>query len=326
MELTLKPNIPHLSHPIRYTDKLLLLGSCFTEHMSTRLTNHKFHTLQNPHGILFNPHSVATSIEDYLVNKQYDEKELFHLHENWHSWDHHSRFSGPDKTLVTQGINDSNKEAYLFLQEADWLIITLGSSFQYFLKENDKPVANNHRAPAQWFEKKLLATDSIVHLLKAALEKAFAQNADLKVLFTISPVRHIRDGVVENNRSKARLIDAVHTLCDEMEQCHYFPAYELVIDILRDYRFYDIDFVHPNYMATEYVWEQFVKSCIEPKAIPVMEQVKDIMIAKNHRPRFAGTEEHQKFLNSYRNKLNKLVTAHPYLNLQEELVYFSVEK
>jgi len=326
MELTLKPNIPSLSHPILYTDQLMLLGSCFTEHMSTRLAHHKFHTLQNPHGILFNPHSVAASIDDYLGNKQYDENELFYLHENWHSWDHHSRFSGPDKAAVMQGINASNQEAHAFLRQADWLIITLGSSFQYFLKENGRPVANNHRAPAQWFEKKLLAIDDIVHSLKAVLEKAFQNNAHLKVLFTISPVRHIRDGVVENNRSKARLIEAVHTLCDELIQCHYFPAYELVIDILRDYRFYDIDFVHPNYLATEYVWEQFVKACIDPKALPVMEQVKDIMIAKNHRPRFPGTEEHQKFLNSYRNKLTKLAQANPYLNLQEELTYFSAEK
>ncbi len=323
MELTLKPNIPSLPCPIRYTDRILLLGSCFTEHMSTRLAQHKFHTLQNPHGILFNPLSVASGIHNYLDNRQCVVDDLFYLHETWHSWDHHSRFSGIDQASVLESINASNTEAHFFLKDANWMMITLGSSFQYFLKDGNRPVANNHRAPAQWFEKKLLSIEEIVVSLKQATEQAFDVNPDLKILFTISPVRHIRDGVVENNRSKARLIEAVHTLCESMGNCHYFPAYELVIDILRDYRFYDIDFVHPNYLATEYVWEQFVKACINPAALPVMEAVKDIMTARNHRPRFPGTEEHQKFLKSYRGKVKQLLQQHPYLDLREELDYFS---
>jgi hypothetical protein len=322
MELTLKPKIPALQHPIRYTDNILLLGSCFTEHMSGRLAAHKFHTLQNPHGILFNPASVACSLATYLEPEDYPEASLFNLHETWNSWDHHSRFSGMDKQEVLRRIHASNKEAHGFMKDAGWLIITLGSSFQYYLKDGNRPVANNHRAPAQWFEKKLLDTASIIDSLSSVLSKVFERNPSLRVLFTISPVRHIRDGVVENNRSKARLIEAVHTLCETFAQCHYFPAYELVIDILRDYRFYDIDFVHPNYLATEYVWEQFVKACIDPAAVPVMEQVKDLMTAKGHRPRFPGTEEHRKFRASYLAKARQLAATHPYLDLCDELGYF----
>ncbi len=323
MELTLKPNIPRLPHPIRYTDKILLLGSCFTEHMSGRLAAHKFQTMQNPHGILFNPLSVAQSLENYLDEKEYPKEGLFLLNETWNSWDHHSHFSGMDRAEVLARINVSNTEASGFMKQADWLIITLGSSYQYFLKESGKPVANNHRAPAQWFERRLLSIESIIESLSTALSKAFQQNGELRVLLTISPVRHIRDGVVENNRSKARLIEAVHSLCESFERVYYFPAYELVIDILRDYRFYDIDFVHPNYLATEYVWEQFVKACIDPKAMPVMSAVKEIVTAKNHRPRFPGTTEHRKFLVSYKEKVEQLLAEHGYLNLGEELEYFT---
>ena len=324
MQLTLQPNIPALPKPISYTDRILLVGSCFTEHISGRLEQHRFHTLQNPHGILFNPLSVASSLESYATAKTYAEQDLFFLHDTWNSWDHHSRFSGTDITATVNGINESQAAAHAFIREADWLIITLGSAFQYYLKEQDRPVANNHRAPAQWFEKRLLGIDFITDALQQLLHKLFRQNEQLQVLFTISPVRHIRDGVVDNNRSKARLLEAVHTVCESAaERCHYFPAYELVIDILRDYRFYDIDFVHPNYLATEYVWEQFVKACIAPAAVPVMEQVKDIVTARNHRPRFPGTDGHRKFMASYADKARQLAAQHPYLDMGDLLNYFT---
>ncbi len=323
MKFQLPINIPPLPQPIRYTDKLLLTGSCFTEHIAGRLAAHKFQILQNPHGILFNPLSVASSLISYAEEHQYAESDLFYLNELWGSWAHHTRFSHLDKAATLEGINASQREASAFIQQADWVIITLGSAFQYFLKEGAYPVANNHRAPAAWFEKRLLTTTQIIESLKAAFDAVNAVNPAAKFLFTISPVRHIRDGVTENNRSKARLIEAVHSICEDLESCHYFPAYEIVIDILRDYRFYDIDLVHPNYAATEAVWEAFTKSCIAPEALPVMEQVKEIVTAKSHRPRFPQTEAHQKFLKAYAAKTAALAAAHPYLNLADEAAYFN---
>jgi hypothetical protein len=201
-------------------------------------------------------------------------------------------------------------------------MITLGSAFQYFHKERGQGVANNHRAPAGWFEKRLLSIEDITEVMRDALDALFGLNPHVRVLFTISPVRHARDGVVANNRSKARLIEAVHSLCDSDSKCHYFPAYELVIDVLRDYRYYDSDLVHPNYAATEGVWEEFVKACIAPEALPVMEQVKDIMIARGHRPRFPETEGHRKFMGVYAEKVRGLMEAAPYLDLGAELAYF----
>ncbi len=299
-------DIQPLSRPVLYTDKILLIGSCFTEHIAERLQQHKFQVLQNPHGILFNPLSVAHSLDAYMDGRAYRQDDLFHLNELWNSWDHHTRFSDVNADAALTNINDSQARAANFIGQADWVIITLGSAFQYYLKDSGKPVANNHRAPAQWFEKRLLEVEDITAALHHTMRKLAACNPYAQVLFTISPVRHIRDGVVDNNRSKARLIEAVHRLCGDHANVHYFPAYELVIDILRDYRFYDIDFVHPNYLATNFVWEQFVTSCISPSVYDVMQQVQDINTARAHRTRFAGTDAHRKFKESYAAKIRNL--------------------
>ena len=322
MQLTLSLDIPPVARPVTYTDNILLIGSCFTEHIYDRLAQHKFSVLSNPHGILFNPLSVAGSLDSYIEGRKYTVDELFLLNELWNSWDHHTRFSHINASDALEGINQSQQAATDFVRKADWIIITLGSSFQYYLKEKGKPVANNHRAPAQWFEKRLLGMEEIIAALSNTLDKLYAANPFVQVLFTISPVRHIRDGVVDNNRSKARLIEAVHSLCISYEKAHYFPAYELVIDILRDYRFYDIDFVHPNYMATTYVWEHFVKACISPAVYDVMQQVLEIVTARSHRSRFPETNAHKKFKESYVAKTNALMDKYPYLDLSDELRYF----
>jgi hypothetical protein len=323
MQLILELDIPQLPQPIQHTHKILLIGSCFTENISERLITNKFKVLSNPHGILFNPLSVAYSINSYLNNKEYTKNDLFQLNELWNSWDHHTRFSHTDADTALHGINQSQGESSSFIREADWVVITLGSAFQYYLTENNKPVANNHRAPAQWFEKKLLEIEDIKEALSETLNRLYAVNPGIQVLFTISPVRHIRDGVVDNNRSKARLIEVVHNLCATYAQAHYFPAYELIIDILRDYRYYDIDFVHPNYLATSFVWEQFIKACIAEPARHSMKLVQDIATARSHRTRFPDTEAHRKFKSSYLQKIKDLKQQFPFLNMEEELKYFS---
>lgn len=322
MKLTLDLRIPPLARPVRYQDGILLTGSCFTEHMSDQLGRHRFRVCSNPNGILFNPLSVADSLQGYLDGRQYGPDELFLLNELWNSWDHHTRFSHIHREAALAGINAAQAEASAFIRQAGWVVITLGSAFQYYLKDSGRPVANNHRAPGQWFEKRLLDISLITDRLAAVLDRLFEANPSVQVLFTISPVRHIRDGVVDNNRSKARLLEAVHSLCERFEKAHYFPAYEIVIDILRDYRYYDIDFVHPNYLATQYVWECFAESCIDPEALPLMEQVRSITTARSHRPRFPETEAHRQFLQAQAEKTRQLMTQAPYLDLREELAFF----
>jgi hypothetical protein len=323
MNLMLEVQINSPEQKINYHDPIMLVGSCFTEHIGNNLQELKFRTLQNPNGILFDPHSVSANIVSYINNKQYTENDLFYLNELWQSWNHHSVFSNPNKEKCLQIINDSQTEAHQFLKKAKWLIITLGSSFSYRLKENNLPVANCHRAPAQWFNKYLMSIEEINSALDNCIHQLFQFNHDVRIVFTVSPVRHIRDGVIENNRSKARLIETIHHLVNKFDRLYYFPAYELVIDVLRDYRFYDIDMVHPNYQATEFVLEKFVKNYIHEKSSLIMEEIKQIIIARKHKAFHPSTDAHKQFLQNQLAKATNLKSKYPFLNLEDELTYFS---
>jgi GSCFA family len=323
MDFQLPLHIKPLPQPIRYTDYLMLMGSCFTEHIGGRLDELKFNTLQNPNGILFDPISVCNSLVSYIEQKEYNATDLFYLNELWQSWQHHSKFSGIDKMVVLNTINHCQQQAHFFLKKASWLIITLGSSFSYHLVENNMPVANCHRAPAQTFKKHLLGIEEIIGVLDNTIHRLFHFNPSLQIIFTISPVRHIRDGVVENNRSKARLLEVVHHLVNKFNRLHYFAAYELVIDVLRDYRFYDVDMVHPNYPATEFVFEKFTESCIDKDALESMKAIKQVVTAARHKAFEPATQAHQKFLQVHLEKTKNLQQQMPYLNFSKELDYFS---
>lgn len=306
---------------IQHQDKLLLVGSCFTENIGTKLKQHKFSVLENPNGILFNPVSIANSVHSYIANKQYTAADLFYQNECWNSWNHHSRFSHPDIEECLRMINHSQQAAHDFIKEADWLFITVGSAFVYELC-NGEVAANCHKVPTDKFQKRLLLINEVVAGFAGMLEALFSVNPALKIIFTISPVRHLRDGFVENNRSKSTLIQAVHQVADEHENIYYFPAYELVIDDLRDYRFYAEDMVHPNYAATGYVWEKFVAACISESSQQLMKEINIINAARNHRPFNPGSEQHKRFLQTNLQKINRLQQQYPYLNFEEELIYF----
>jgi hypothetical protein len=328
MQFQLDIQIKKPGQPISYNNKILLVGSCFTEHIGNALGDLKFSVLQNPNGILFDPVSVCRSLVSYSRNKKYTASDLFQLNEIWNSWNHHSRFSHISKEKCLRGINESQQKAHEFLKEADWIIITLGSSYSYRLTNlspggGGSGVANCHRAPAQWFDKHLLTIEETFMMLDDCYKQLKQFNPACKIIFTVSPVRHIRDGVVENNRSKARLIEAVHQLVNGSESLHYFPAYELVIDVLRDYRFYDIDLVHPNYMATEFVLEKFAGAYINEETRALMEEVKKIVIARKHKAFQPETEAHRQFLLSHAGKTKALIEKYPFLDLKEELDYFS---
>ncbi|HEY0732083.1 MAG TPA: GSCFA domain-containing protein, partial [Chitinophagaceae bacterium] len=275
---------------INHNDKLLLIGSCFTENIGEKLLKYKFRVMQNPNGILFNPVSVAEALTDYIEHKEFTPHDLFEYNEGWHSWKHHSRFSGLTAVESLTRINDAIDGAHSFLKQADHVMITLGSAWIYTLTEraaNAKAgnvAANNHKAPSDWFQRRLMKVEEVLQVLDNVIHRLFLFNPDLRIIFTISPVRHLREGVVENNRSKAVLIQAVHHLVDKFDKLYYFPAYELVIDDLRDYRFYAEDLVHPNYHATQYVWEKFINACMDEKTRDLIEQIHTINLAYQHKP------------------------------------------
>ena len=331
MQFQLPIEIKQLPKPITYQDKIMLIGSCFTEHIGNALGELKYKVLQNPNGILFGPDAVCKSLLSYIENKKYTKTDLFQLNEVWNSWQHHSKFSNIDAKEAVSIINGSQQQAHSFLKEAGWLIITLGSSFSYRLTANadlasemiGNGVANCHRAPAQCFNKHLLDINETVSILSDCLEQLLQFNPALNIIFTVSPVRHIRDGVIENNRSKARLIESVHQIVGKYNQAHYFPAYELVIDVLRDYRFYDTDLVHPNYPATEFVLEKFADTCIDYESQQLMQEIKKIVIARKHKAFQPETKAHQQFLMAHFEKAKALQKKYTFIDLKEELVYFS---
>ena len=326
LEFTPKPFDVKINH----RQNLLLIGSCFTEQIGTKLANHKFAVLDNPNGILFNPVSITRSVSSYIDNKQYSGSDLFYQNESWNSWEHHSRFSHPDKEKCLAGINGSQSKANAFLKNADWLLITLGSAFVYELPSPLEEglgvrsvVANCHKVPTDKFTKRLLSAEEVFADLQTMIEKLSVFNPAVKIIFTISPVRHLRDGFVENNRSKATLIQAVHKLIDKNKNCFYFPAYELVIDDLRDYRFFAEDMVHPNYAATNYVWEKFIATCIDEPSQQLMKEIAVIVSAKNHKPFNPGSAQHKKFLQTNLEKVKKLQEQYPYIHLEEEEAFFN---
>lgn len=321
MEFRLEFEPKSFSEKITIQHKIFLIGSCFTEHMFGYLSGNKFQCIQNPHGTLFNPISIFKSIEDYLANKIVQEDELFHHKGIWCHWDFHSKLSDHEQEFALNKMNSAIQGANSFLKETDWIIITLGSGFVYEFN-NERLVANCHKVPGNQFSKRLLTIDEIKQSFDSMYQKLKAFNSKIKIVFTISPVRHLRDGFVENNRSKGLLHHVVEELVDDKDIL-YFPSYELIIDDLRDYRFYAEDMVHPNYQATQYVWEKFSTACIDGKSREFMKELEQLLQAMKHKPIHPNSVEHTHFLAKYKAIANDLSKRFPSLNWEKEIAYFT---
>jgi len=311
-----------LSSKIKYTDPLLFIGSCFAENIGQKMRDLKFNAIINPNGIIYNPISISNSIRDALNNKQILEKELFFGNELWNSWDHHSRFSQADKTNAVCDINTSVLEAHQQIKKAQWLFITFGSAFVYRLRSTGEIVSNCHKQPSKDFDKQLLTAEEILKTYTQLIKELRSANPDLKIVFTVSPVRYIRDGVVENNLSKSILIQSVHELIQLNSNSFYFPAYEIVIDDLRDYRFYESDLVHPNQLALGHVFDKWKTSALEEDTLKLSEQISEIRIASKHRSFQKGSEATKKFKAAYLQKSIELQTKYSFLDLKTEIEYF----
>ena len=312
---------------IKHTDKLLLAGSCFTEQIGKKLAAHKFEVLENPNGILFNPISIAKSVMSYAEEKIHSADELFLFNELWASREHHTKFSSVDQDSALQQINASQNEAISFIKHADWLLLTLGSAFVYEWKdmpaEDYKNVAANcHKIPTDKFNRRLTTPEEIKAVLLKMTAAVRKINPAIKIIYTISPVRHLREGFIENNRSKAALIQAVHSLTNDTDT-FYFPAYELIIDDLRDYRFFSEDLTHPNYTATNYVWEKFIPAVTDEATQQLMKQINEINAAVAHKAFNPSSAAHKKFLADNAEKVKALKAKFPYLRLEEEIKFFS---
>lgn len=309
---------------MNHQQNIMLIGSCFTGEMGNKLAAHKFNVLQNPHGILFNPVSIGKALSHYATEKTYTHNDLFLYQELYGSWHHHTKFSHPEANVALSQMNMERTRATLFLRNADWLIVTLGSAFVYEVGEgfgnHQGVVANCHKVPADKFQKRLLGVAETISILQEMIQTVRSIRKDIRVIFTVSPVRHLREGFIENNRSKAVLIQAVHALVDN-ETIQYFPSYELVMDDLRDYRFYAEDLVHPNYAATQYVWEKLIPVYMTDDTVSIMKEIASIKLAVQHKPFNPSSKQHQLFLDNFLNKTYMLQQAHPYISLNEEIQF-----
>ncbi len=318
----IKADISDPGYRISHSDCLFLIGSCFTSNVGKELENLKFSVLHNPTGILFDPFSVSDHIKDAVMLKQYTQEDLILQDEIWHSFNHHTDFSSVSRDEALEKINLAVIKSGEMIRKAGVLFITLGSAYYYRTSQTGDRVANCHRFPASTFTKHLAEISEITEELKGAIEAVRTLNPGIRVVFTVSPVRHIREGVVNNNRSKARLLESVHYLCDKMPNLYYFPAYELVIDVLRDYRFYDVDMVHPNYSATSYVFEKFQEVFFSHETKEICKEIREVMTAFRHRPNFPDTKAHRRFLASQSEKIESLQKRLPQTDWTREQSYF----
>jgi hypothetical protein len=279
---------------IDYTSKIALLGSCFSNNIAKKLDYHKFDILTNPHGIVFSPKAIEKSLFDIANKTVYTTHNLVQENEIWHSMHHHATYSGLQKEEVLETINNSILAANTFLKQADHVIITLGTAWVYHYIPQDELVANCHKIPQNNFIKRLLHIEEITVSLENSIRLLKRLNPEISIIFTLSPVRHLKDGFIENSQSKAHLLSAIHQVIKKGHS--YFPSYEIILDDLRDYRFYKEDMLHPNTVAIDYIWDKFKDTWIDEKALIISNKVAEIQRDLAHKPFNPTSEAHQKFL------------------------------
>jgi GSCFA family len=304
------------NNPIDYSSRIVSLGSCFAENMDEKFQYFKFQITTNPFGIIFNPVSIERIIERIVNQELFTEKDIFYHNERWHCFEVHSDLSHDDKEHFLENLNQIIQSVHAQILASTHVIITLGTSWVYKNVETNQIVANCHKVPQKNFTKELLSVEIIKKSLENIVSLVATVNKNAKFIFTVSPVRHIKDGFVENNVSKANLIIAIYSVLQVRPlgaEGAYFPSYEILLDELRDYRFYAEDMLHPNKTAIDYIWIKFFENYISENEFQTMQQVCDIQKALHHKPFDPNSESHQQFLSKLRDKMAKLVLENPNL-------------
>lgn len=270
--------------PISYADSIMAIGSCFSVEMGSKMALTGFDIDVNPFGITFHPCAINRSLMRILENRPYSESELIEVYNGFASWDHHGSFNSLEKERVLSDINGRLNRAFDQISKANLIILTWGSAWGYWLRETNRLVNNCHKQSSGLFEKRLMP---IIPLVEETIETIFAirkANPTVEIEISVSPVRHLRDGMPENNLSKSHLIAAAHAVCHELQGVSYFPSYELVIDDLRDYRFFKQDKMHPTEEAVQYVWNRYQSARMEPLTLEANRKIEKIASIFMHRP------------------------------------------
>ncbi len=319
MELRTKVEIPKSPLHISHKSRIQMLGSCFIENIGKQLVDNKFNVDLNPFGVLYNPQSIAQAIRILIGNRKFTTEDIFQHKGLYHSFYHHSSFSDTDIDKCISKICNRTEESSDNLRQADVLIITFGTAYIFRHKELDMVVGNCHKLPASEFDRYRLTIDNIVEDWKMLIDQLREINPLLQIIFTVSPIRHLKDGAHDNQLSKLTLLMAIDELCNYDSGCHYFPSYEIMLDELRDYRFYNEDMVHPSPLAIRYIWERFSETYISDEAHPIIEEWNKIYLALNHRPLNDQSDEYKHFLRQTLLKLKAFDEKYPYICCSEEL-------
>ena len=285
-----------LPYKIDYDKVLFFLGSCFSENIGKRFEDRKFNTVINPFGNIYNPISIFKNISRILSNQEVSDEEIIFSNELYFSFFHHTLLANTNKEAYKLQLNKLINESHKSILTTDVLIITLGTAWVYETKSDKAIVANCHKLPSSRFEKRLLNVREITAGFSEMFKELKKLSPNLTLIFTLSPVRHIKDGVEENSISKSILRVAIQEIVDYYEDCFYYPAYEIMNDDLRDYRFYETDLIHPNEQAVEYIWQNFLEKVVSENAKQTINKVEKVLSAVNHKPFNKSTQSHQKFI------------------------------
>ncbi|MBT0606680.1 GSCFA domain-containing protein [Aequorivita echinoideorum] len=312
-EIPLKPEEDHID----YSSKIVLLGSCFSENIGAKFDWFKFQNLQNPFGIIFNPVSIENLIARAIANENFSEKDIFEHNGIWKCFETHSELASLDKAEFLQKLNNALLELRNWLYSATHIIFTFGTSWVYREIKENEIVANCHKLPQKNFKKELLSIEAISKSLQTIFDKISAINPKATIINTVSPVRHIKDGFVENSLSKAHLLSALHETTHQLStknhQLKYFPSYEIMMDELRDYRFYSEDMLHPNKTAVEIIWQKFSKVWIASETEALQKEIASIQNGLKHKPFNPESAEHFQFLETLQKKTNLVQEKFPHI-------------
>lgn len=322
MDLRTKLPVNQASFALTHAHRFFVMGSCFAEQTGQRLRESGFRALSNPFGVLYNPVSMERAFARLLDGELYTIKDL-DFHEGLYlSFDHHGSFSNADPERALSNINTAYLKAVEGIKTADCLLLTLGTAWLYKRVDTNEVVANCHKWPANRFVRERLDVASLVYTFSQLIDRLLTLRPGLKIILTVSPIRHIKDGLHANNLSKAVLLLGIETLCQRFEAVTYYPAYELLLDDLRDYRFFADDLLHPSTLAQTYIWEHFTETFFSKGTREMARQVQAIHKAMEHRPFHPNDEAYRRFAQKNLAAIEGLSLSEPSLTLNDERAYF----
>lgn len=322
MDFRTEVNIPPSENRISHNSGILFMGSCFTENIGSKMQEFRFRVDLNPFGINYNPSSLSRNLWALINGRKYTKKDLHEANDRWFSFDHHSQFSDADPEACLSSINERIQSSGDLLSGGNYLLITWGTAWVYVLKENATVVSNCHKLPSDKFSRHLLSVNQVVDTYTKLFAGLRSRVPDLKIILTVSPVRHWKDGPELNTVSKSTLLLAAHRLTEMFSYCEYFPAYEIAMDDLRDYRFYSDDLVHPNQQMIRYIWEKFSDTYFDEKTKILLGEIAKLTAARNHRPFDPASSQYLQFCKNQLEKAHRMEKDHPGLDLSELTVFF----